>query len=157
MKEFQGRLSAKGRRFAIILPRFNEFIGDKLLDGALDCLRRHDADENRIEVYRVPGSFEIPYLARRLADSKRFNAIVCLGAVIRGDTPHFDLIAREVAKGIAHISMDTGIPAIFGIITADTQEQAIERAGSKAGNRGWDAAISAMEMADLLEGIRKQK
>lgn len=157
MKEFQGRLSAKGRRFAIILPRFNEFIGDKLLDGALDCLRRHDADENRIEVYRVPGSFEVPYLARRLADSKRFNAIVCLGAVIRGDTPHFDLIAREVAKGIAHISMDTGIPAIFGIITADTQEQAIERAGSKAGNRGWDAAISAMEMADLLEGIRKQK
>jgi len=157
VKELQGRLSAKGRRFAVILPRFNEFIGDKLLDGALDCLRRHDADENKIEVYRVPGSFEIPYLARHLADSKRFNAIICLGAVIRGDTPHFDLIAREVAKGVAHISMDSGIPAIFGVITADTQEQAIERAGTKAGNRGWDAAMSAIEMADLIERVRKQK
>lgn len=157
MKEFSGKLTAKGRRFAIVLPRFNRFIGDKLLDGAVDCLLRHDADENNIEVYRVPGSFEIPYLAKHLADSKKFDSILCLGVVIRGDTPHFDYIAGEVAKGIARISMESGIPAIFGVITADTQEQAMERAGAKAGNRGWDAAISAMEMVDLLERVKKRK
>jgi 6,7-dimethyl-8-ribityllumazine synthase len=157
LKEFSGKLTAKGRRFAIVLPRFNRFIGDKLLDGAVDCLLRHDADENNIEVYRVPGSFEIPYLAKHLADSKKFDSILCLGVVIRGDTPHFDYIAGEVAKGIARISMESGIPAIFGVITADTQEQAMERAGAKAGNRGWDAAISAMEMVDLLERVKKRK
>lgn len=157
MKQFEGRLTAKGRRFGIVLSRFNQFIGDKLLDGALDCLRRHDADDNKIELFRVPGSFEIPYLAKHLAESNRFDAIICLGAVIRGDTPHFDYIAREVAKGIAQISIDSGIPVIFGVITADTQEQAIDRAGTKAGNKGWDAALSAMEMADLLESISRKK
>lgn len=157
MKEFEGNLSAKGRKFAIILSRFNQFIGDKLLDGAIDCLRRHDADEDKIEVYRVPGSFEIPCLAKHLADSKKFDAILCLGAVIRGDTPHFEFIAREVAKGVAQVSMDSGVPTIFGVVTADTQEQAIERAGTKAGNRGWDAAISAVEMSNLLGRINKSK
>jgi 6,7-dimethyl-8-ribityllumazine synthase len=157
VKEFEGNLSAKGKRFAIILPRFNQFIGDRLLDGAVDCLRRHDADENRIELYRVPGSFEIPSLAKHLADTKKFDAILCLGAVIRGDTPHFELVAREVAKGVAQVSMDSGVPTIFGVVTADTQEQAIERAGTKAGNRGWDAAISAMEMSNLLGRITKNK
>jgi len=157
VKEFEGNLSAKGKRFAVILPRFNQFIGDRLLDGAVDCLRRHDADEDKIEVYRVPGSFEIPYLAKHLAESKRFDAILCLGVVIRGDTPHFEFVAREVAKGVAQVSMDSGVPTIFGVVTADTQEQAIERAGTKAGNRGWDAAISAMEMSNLLGRIGKNK
>ncbi len=157
MKLTEGKLSAKGRRFAIILSRYNQFIGEKLLDGALDCLRRHDAEEGKIEVFRVPGSFEIPYLAKYLADSKRFDAIICLGVVIRGETPHFDFVAREVAKGVAQISIDSGVPAIFGVVTAETQEQAIDRAGTKAGNRGWDAAISAMEMADLIGKVAKKR
>jgi 6,7-dimethyl-8-ribityllumazine synthase len=157
VKLVEGKLSAKGRRFAIILSRFNQFIGERLLDGALDCLRRHDAEENKIEIFRVPGSFEIPYLAKYLADSKRFDAIICLGVVIRGETPHFDFVAREVAKGVAQISIDSGVPAIFGVVTAETQEQAIDRAGTKAGNRGWDAAISAMEMADLIGKVVKKR
>ena len=157
MKQHEGKLTAKGRRFAIILSRFNQFIGERLLDGALDCLRRHDADENNLEVFRVPGSFEIPYLAKHLAKSGKFDAILCLGVVIRGETPHFDFVAREVAKGVAQISLESGVPAIFGVVTAETQEQAIDRAGTKAGNRGWDAAISAMEMADLLASVAKKK
>jgi 6,7-dimethyl-8-ribityllumazine synthase len=157
VKLHEGKLTAKGRRFAIILSRFNQFIGEKLLDGALDCLRRHHAEENKLEVYRVPGSFEIPYLAKHLAESGKFDAIICLGVVIRGETPHFDFVAKEVAKGVAQISLDSGVPAIFGVVTADTQEQAIDRAGTKAGNRGWDAAISAMEMADLLGAVARKK
>jgi len=157
MKQHEGKLIAKGRRFAIILSRFNQFIGERLLDGALDCLRRHHADENDLEVFRVPGSFEIPYLAKHLAKSGEFDAIICLGVVIRGETPHFDFVAREVAKGVAQVSLDSGVPAIFGVVTAETQEQAIDRAGAKVGNRGWDAAISAMEMVDLLGSVSKKK
>lgn len=149
-EHIQGILSAEKRKFAIVISRFNEFISSKLLEGALDCLYRHKANEKDIRIFWVPGSFEIPTIAHRLARSNQYDAIICLGAVIRGATPHFEYIAAEVAKGIAHSSMETGKPVIFGIITADTLEQAIERAGTKAGNKGWDAALSAIEMADLL-------
>jgi 6,7-dimethyl-8-ribityllumazine synthase len=152
-KTVQGMLDAKGKTFGITVSRFNEFITQKLLEGALDCLNRHGADDGKITIAWVPGSFEIPYAAQRMAQSKKFDAVICLGAVIRGQTPHFDYIASEVAKGIARISLDTGVPTIFGVITADTLEQAIERAGTKAGNKGWDAALSAIEMAKLFEQI----
>ena len=148
-----GELSAENQKFAIVISRFNEFISSKLLDGALDCLTRHKAADKNIQVFWVPGSFEIPLIAHRLAKSKKFDAVICLGAVIRGSTPHFDYIAAEVSKGIAHSAMETGLPVVFGIITADTLEQAIERAGSKAGNRGWDAAQSAIEMSDLISKL----
>ncbi len=149
-KETKGKLKAEGKNFAIVVSRFNEFVSKSLLEGALDCLRRHGGEEDRIEVFWVPGSFEIPPLAKKVAASGRFSSVVCLGALIRGDTPHFDYLASEVAKGVARISLDTGVPTIFGVVTADTIEQAVERAGTKAGNKGWDAAISAMEMADLF-------
>lgn len=149
-KVYQGRLIGEGLRFALVVGRFNEFITHKLLAGALDALYRHGVREEDIEVAWVPGAFEIPLVARRLAESGRFQAVVCLGAVIRGATPHFDYVAAEVAKGVAKVGLDTGVPAIFGVITADTLEQAIERAGTKAGNKGWDAALAAIEMADLL-------
>jgi 6,7-dimethyl-8-ribityllumazine synthase len=152
-KTVQGMLDAKGKTFGITVSRFNEFITQKLLEGALDCLNRHGADDGKITIAWVPGSFEIPYAAQRMAQSKKFDAVICLGAVIRGQTPHFDYIANEVAKGVARISLDTGVPTIFGVITADTLEQAIERAGTKAGNKGWDAALSAIEMAKLFEQI----
>ena len=152
-KTVQGMLDAKGKIFGITVSRFNEFITQKLLEGALDCLNRHGADDGKITIAWVPGSFEIPYAAQRMAQSKKFDAVICLGAVIRGQTPHFDYIANEVAKGVARISLDTGVPTIFGVITADTLEQAIERAGTKAGNKGWDAALSAIEMAKLFEQI----
>ncbi|HHJ00686.1 MAG TPA: 6,7-dimethyl-8-ribityllumazine synthase, partial [Candidatus Aerophobetes bacterium] len=142
-----------GLRFGIVVSRFNEFITQKLLEGALDALLRHQVREEDIEVVWVPGSFEIPSLASRLARSKRFDALICLGAVIRGATPHFELVATQVARGIAGLALKEEIPIIFGVITADTLEQAIERAGTKAGNRGWDAAISAMEMANLYREI----
>jgi len=145
-----GKMMAKGKNFGIVVSRFNEFISQKLLDGALDVLRRHDADEDRIEIFWVPGSFEIPFIARKMALSKKYDAILCLGAVIRGDTPHFDYIASQVAKGIAQTSLSTGVPTLFGIITADNLEQAIERAGTKAGNKGADAALSAIELANLV-------
>jgi len=148
-KVFQGQLSAKGLRFALVVSRFNEFITSRLLEGALDALLRHGGEEDAIEVVKVPGSFEIPYAARRLAASGRYNAVICLGAIIRGATPHFEYIAAQVAKGIAETSLETGTPTIFGVVTADTLEQAIERAGSKGGNRGFEAALSAMEMANL--------
>jgi len=148
-----GKMVAKGKNFGIVVSRFNEFISQKLLDGALDVLRRHDADEERIEIFWVPGSFEIPLIARKLAVSKKFDAVVCLGAVIRGDTPHFDYIASQVAKGIAETSLSTGVPVLFGIITADNLEQAIERAGTKDGNKGADAALSAIEMVNLVSAI----
>jgi 6,7-dimethyl-8-ribityllumazine synthase len=150
-KELKGMLDAKGKTFGITISRFNEFITQKLLDGALDCLRRHGAEDEKITIAWVPGSFEIPYAAHRMAKSNKFDAVISLGTVIRGQTPHFDYIANEVAKGVSRISLETGVPTIFGVITADTLEQAIERAGTKAGNKGWDAALSAIEMAKLFE------
>jgi 6,7-dimethyl-8-ribityllumazine synthase len=149
----QGMLNAKGRQFALIASRFNELISNKLLEGARDCLIRHMADEKLITTYWVPGSFEIPVLAQKLAKEKKYDAIICLGAVIRGATAHFDYVASEVAKGIAQVSLTNGLPVSFGIITCDTIEQAIERAGTKAGNRGWDAALSAIEMVDLFTKV----
>lgn len=153
MKIFEGKLQAQGLRFGIVVSRFNEFITSRLLDGAVDALKRHGADEENIEIVRVPGSFEIPLVAKKLASSGKFNAVICLGTLIRGATPHFDYIAAEVTKGIATVSLETGVPITFGIITADTIEQAIERAGTKAGNKGWDAAIAAVEMVRVLEQI----
>jgi 6,7-dimethyl-8-ribityllumazine synthase len=150
-KVIEGQLSAEGRKFAIVVSRFNEMISKSLLGGAFDCLARHGADEKEITVLYVPGSYEIPLAAKKLAVSKKFDAVICLGAVIRGGTPHFDYIASEVSKGVAQVSLETGIPVIFGVITSDTIEQAIERAGTKAGNKGWDAALSAIEMADLMD------
>jgi len=148
---FQGKIVGKDRKFGIVISRFNEFISSKLLEGALDCLQRHEVADENIDIARVPGSFEIPLAALRMAQSNKYDAVICLGAVIRGATPHFEYIAAEVTKGIAQINLQTGIPTIYGVITADTLEQAIERAGTKAGNKGWDAAMSAMEMVDLLE------
>ena len=148
-KVIEGFLSAEGKKFAIVVSRFNELISGKLVEGALDCLKRHDADDKNITLIWVPGSFEIPMVAQKTAKSKKYDAVICLGAVIRGATPHFDYVAGEVAKGVATASMNTEVPVIFGVITSDTIEQAIERAGTKAGNKGWDAALSAIEMADL--------
>jgi 6,7-dimethyl-8-ribityllumazine synthase len=148
MKEIKGSLSGKGKHFAIIVSRFNEFISRKLLEGAVDCLMRHSVRDNDIAVFWTPGGFEIPGLAKRLKGAK-FDGLICLGAVVRGDTPHFDYIANEVTKGIATLNLEPGPPVIYGIITADTTEQAIERAGTKKGNKGWDAAMTALEMADL--------
>lgn len=153
MKTYEGQLSAKGKRFAIVVARFNSLITKQLLEGALDCLKRHGAAEKDIEVAWVPGSFEIPAMAHALAKSKKFNAVICLGALVRGATPHFDHIAAEATKGIAQVALETGVPTAYGVITADTLEQAIERAGTKAGNKGWDAALSAIEMADLFDQL----
>lgn len=153
MKIIEGELQAKGLKFGIIVSRFNDFITSKLLDGALDALRRHGADENNIEVVKVPGSFEIPTVARKLASKGTYNAVICLGTVIRGATPHFEYVAAEVSKGIASASVETGIPIAFGIITSDTIEQAVERAGTKSGNKGWDAAITAIEMAQVMKKL----
>jgi 6,7-dimethyl-8-ribityllumazine synthase len=150
-KVFEGKLDADGIRVALIVSRFNSLFTDKLLEGALDCIRRHGGSEDNIAVTYVPGAFEIPYVASKLASSGNYDAVVCLGAVIRGDTPHFDYIANESAKGIAHIALQTGIPVIYGLVTADTLEQAIERSGTKAGNKGWDAAHSAIEMVNLYK------
>jgi 6,7-dimethyl-8-ribityllumazine synthase len=152
-KVFEGKISAEGLKFALVVSRFNDFISDRLLSGALDALVRHGAKEEDIHVVKVPGSFEIPMVARRLALSKRYHAVVCLGAVIRGATPHFEYICSEVSKGVANVGLETDIPTIFGVITADTLEQAIERAGTKSGNKGWDAAIAAMEMANLIKQL----
>jgi len=150
MQSIQGSITGKGKKFGIVVSRFNEVISKSLLSGAVDCLSRHECDDKNITVAFVPGAFEIPFAARKMAESKKYDAIICLGAVIRGATPHFDYIAAEVSKGIANVSLDTGVPVIFGVITSDTIEQALERAGTKAGNKGWDAAVSAMEMADLI-------
>ena len=152
-KIIKADLIAKGKKFGIIVSRFNEFLSSKLLDGAVDALKQHGVEDDSIDIAWVPGSFEIPMATQRMAKSKRYDAVICLGAVIRGATPHFDYIANEVSKGVAKISLDTGIPCIFGIITADSLEQAIERAGTKQGNRGRDAAISAIEMANLFENL----
>lgn len=152
-KTYEGQLSAKGFRFALICSRFNDFITSRLQEGAIDALVRHEGQLEAIDIIKVPGSFEIPYIARKLALSGKYDAIICLGAVIRGATPHFEYIASEVAKGIAHTALETGVPTIFGVITADTIEQAIERAGTKSGNKGWDAALTAMEMVNLYKTL----
>jgi len=153
-KHFEGVLLGKGLKFGLVVSRFNEFITKKLLDGAQDALLRHGVNREDIEIAWVPGSFEIPLIAKKLAQTKRYDAVICLGAVVRGGTPHFEYLAAEVSKGIAKVSLDTGLPVIYGVITADTLEQAIERAGTKMGNKGFDAAVTAIEMANLLKGIR---
>ncbi len=150
MKIYEGSLQANGKKFGIIVARFNSFIAERLLDGALDTLRRSGAEDNDIEVVKVPGAYEIPLLAKKMADCGRYDAVICLGAVIRGATAHFDYVAGEVAKGVAQVSLEAGIPVIFGVLTTDTIEQAIERAGTKAGNKGSDCAAAAIEMANLL-------
>ncbi len=152
-KLFEGVLLGKGLKFGVVVARFNEFITKKLLEGAQDALLRHGVSEDDIDIAWVPGSFEIPLVAKKLAETKRYDAIICLGAVIRGATPHFEYIAAEVAKGIARIGLDIGLPVSFGVITADTLEQAIERAGTKAGNKGFDAAVDAIEMTNLLRSV----
>ena len=153
VKTITGQLLAKDKKFAIVVSRFNDFISKELLNGCLDTLSRHGAKENQIEVVWVPGCFEIPTVAAKLAKSKNLDALICLGAVIRGATPHFEYIASEAAKGIASVSLNSGVPVAFGIITADTIEQAIERAGTKDGNKGVDAALSAIEMANVMEQL----
>jgi len=149
-KEIQGDLVAKGKKFCIIVARFNDFIGAKLLDGAIDALTRHGASDKDITVIRVPGAFEIPLTAKKAAAGGKFDAVICLGAVIRGSTPHFDYVSAEVSKGVASVGLDAGIPVIFGVLTVDSIEQAIERAGTKSGNKGFEAATAAIEMVNLL-------
>jgi 6,7-dimethyl-8-ribityllumazine synthase len=153
-KIHEANLMAAGKRFGLVVSRFNDFITEKLLSGALDALIRSGAADDDIEVVKVPGAFEIPLVAKRLAGTKRFDAIICLGAVIRGATPHFDYVSAEVTKGIAVASMEAELPVIYGVITTDTIEQAIERAGTKAGNKGWSAAMAAVEMANLFAQIK---
>jgi len=153
-KQYEAKLVCSGKKFAVVASRFNDFVTKELIGGCMDGLIRHGVKENEVEIFWVPGTFEIPSLANVLAKKKKYDAIICLGAVIRGATPHFDFIAAEVTKGIATVSMETGVPAIFGIITADTIEQAIERAGTKEGNKGRDAALSAIEMVNLLEQVK---
>ncbi|MFW6367026.1 MAG: 6,7-dimethyl-8-ribityllumazine synthase [Spirochaetota bacterium] len=153
MRIIEGKLDAKGKRFACVASRFNEFITSKLLAGARDCLVRHNADDDSIDVVWVPGAFEIPQTAKRLTKSGSYDAVICLGTVIRGSTPHFEYVAAEAAKGIAHVAAESDIPVIFGVLTTDTIEQAIERAGTKAGNKGFDAAMTAIEMCTLYEQI----
>jgi len=155
MKSYEGNLVASGLRFGIVVGRFNEFVGGKLLAGAIDGLKRHGVKESEIETAWVPGAFEIPLIAKKMANSQQYDALICLGAVIRGSTPHFDYVASEVSKGIAQVSLDSEIPVIFGVLTTDTIEQAIERSGTKAGNKGYDAAVTAIEMANLLTNLKK--
>jgi 6,7-dimethyl-8-ribityllumazine synthase len=152
-KVIQGLLDAKDRKFGILVSRFNEFITQRLLDGALDCIYRHGGKEENVEIVWVPGSFEIPVIAKKMAQSKRYNAVICLAAVIQGGTPHFQYIASEVTKGIAHVALESEIPTIYGVLTCETLDQAVERAGTKEGNKGWDAALAAIEMADLIGRI----
>ena len=150
----EGVLNAKGFRFGLVVSRFNNFITERLLEGALDALRRHGGKEENLEIVRVPGSFEIPLLAKQMASSGRFDAVICLGALIRGGTIHFDVLSAEVTKGVAQVGLETGVPITFGVITTDTLEQAIERAGKKMGNKGWEAAESAIELVNLLKAIK---
>jgi 6,7-dimethyl-8-ribityllumazine synthase len=152
-KLYEGSLVGKGLKFGIVVSRFNEYITNKLLSGAQDALKRHDVAEEDVDIAWVPGAFEIPIVARKMAQSNKYNAVICLGAVVRGSTPHFEYVASEVSKGIAKVGLETGLPVTYGVVTADTLEQAIERAGTKAGNRGFDAAVDAIEMANLMKNI----
>ncbi len=154
MKIYEGKLSAEKLKFGIVVGRFNEFIGSKLLSGALDCLKRHGAEEDNIEITWVPGAFEIPLIAKKMVAMKKYDAVICLGAVIKGSTPHFDYVSSEVSKGVAHVSLESEIPVIFSVLTTDSIEQAIERAGTKAGNKGWDGAMSAIEMGNLIKELK---
>ncbi len=153
MRTIEGKLIAQGLKFGIIAGRFNEFISEKLVSGAIDALERHGVDENEIDITWVPGAFEIPLTAKKMAESEKYDGVICLGAVIRGATPHFDYVSSEVSKGIARVSLETDVPVIFGVLTTDNIEQAIERAGTKAGNKGYDAAVTAIEMANLLKQL----
>jgi len=153
MKIIQGELQAKGLKFAIIVSRFNDFITGKLLDGAVDALLRHGAKDEDIDIVKVPGAFEIPLAAKKVAAKGSYDAVICLGTVIRGATPHFDYVASEVSKGVASVSLDTGVPIAFGVLTTDTIEQAVERAGTKSGNKGFDAAVTAIEMAQVFKKL----
>jgi 6,7-dimethyl-8-ribityllumazine synthase len=155
-KVTEGQLASKGLRFAIVVARFNSFITERLLAGALDALKRTGCADSDVEIVKVPGSWEMPLVARELAAAKKHDAIICLGAVIRGDTPHFDYVAGEAAKGLAQVAVDTGVPVAFGVLTCNTLEQAIDRAGAKGGNKGFDAAMTAIEMADLLRRLRQK-
>ena len=154
-KIYKGVLSAEKMKAALVVSRFNDLITKELLEGAIDCLKRHGANEDDIHVYWVPGAMEIPSIARAIVNSGKFDGVICLGAVIRGATPHFDVVAAESSKGVARLSMDSGIPVIFGILTTDTIEQALERAGTKSGNKGWDAALNMIEMANLIRTIQR--
>jgi 6,7-dimethyl-8-ribityllumazine synthase len=153
MKQYEGKLIANGLKFGLVAARFNEFITNKLVGGSLDALRRHGASEDDLEIVWVPGAFEIPLVAQKMALSKRYDAVICLGAVIRGATPHFDYVSSEVSKGIANVGLQTGVPIIFGVLTTENIEQAIERAGTKAGNKGFDAAVTAIELVNLLKQL----
>jgi 6,7-dimethyl-8-ribityllumazine synthase len=150
MTTYEGKMNGKGMRFGLVVGRFNELISGRLYEGALDCLRRHDVDDADVDAAWVPGAFEMPLVAKKLAESGRYDAVICLGAVIRGGTPHFDYVAAETAKGIAKAGLDSGVPVVFGVLTTDSIEQAVERAGTKAGNKGWAAATTALEMANLM-------
>ena len=149
----KGKLNAQGKRFALVVSRFNDLVTTRLLDGALDCLQRHGAADEDIEVAWVPGAFELPIVAQKMAQTGRFDVVTCLGCIVRSDTPHFDYVAGESSKGIARVGLDTGVPITFGVITADTVDQAVQRAGVKSGNRGWDAGMNAVEMASLVAAI----
>lgn len=153
MREISGNLTADGLKFGIIVARFNSFISERLLEGAIDCIKRHGGDEVNIEIARVPGAFEIPLAAQKLAKTEKYDALICLGAVIRGATTHYDYVCNEAVKGISHVSLNQEIPVMFGILTTDTIEQAVERAGTKAGNKGFDSALGAIEMANLLKNL----
>ncbi|EAT59525.1 MULTISPECIES: 6,7-dimethyl-8-ribityllumazine synthase [Chlorobium] len=153
IKQVEGALSAKDSRFAVVVSRFNDFIGQKLVEGAVDCIRRHGGSEENITIYRCPGAFELPMVAKKVAVTGNYDAIIALGAIIRGSTPHFDVIAAEATKGIAQASLETGVPIAFGVLTTENLEQAIERAGTKAGNKGFDAAMTAIEMVNLYRNI----
>ena len=152
-RTLEGKISAEGYRFGLVVSRFNDFISSKLVEGALDALKRHGATEEQLLMVKVPGAFEIPLVAKKLAESGKVDAVICLGAVIRGSTPHFDYVAAEVSKGIAVVALDTKVPVAFGVLTTDNLEQAIERAGTKSGNKGWDAAVAAMEMVNLFKQL----
>ena len=152
---YVGKISGEGKKVGVIVSRFNDFISDRLLSGALDALARHGTNDEDIDIVKVPGSFEIPLMAKKMAQRGKYDAMICLGAVIRGSTPHFEYVSAEVSKGIASVSLESGVPVVFGVITTDTLEQAIERAGSKSGNKGWTAAVAAMEMANLMESVDK--
>lgn len=153
MKTYEGKLISTGKKYGIVVGRFNEFIGGKLLSGALDALKRHGASEEDIEIAWVPGAFEIPLIAKKMVEQNKYDAVICLGAVIKGATPHFDYVSNEVTKGVSSVSLESGVPVIFGVLTTDSIEQAIERAGTKVGNKGFDAAVTAIEMVNLVSEL----